>query len=305
MMMEENTSYRQAGRESPGRIRKGYALDKPEKTPLRPVFGSQASRFSVSKLNTTERSEQSSVLPAHKILGCMGKSRRFKPAQYATPAPGPGAYDWQTDRRTSIIRSVFVSKQTRSVTPVRETPAPGQYDPKDISSSRSATSVFRSNSKRTEVPPVSTSPSPCQYTPQFHLIHKSHTVVSYKPPSSRRFHINLFNPLSRPVPVAVPGPGSYDIQRDSSNTSMPSAVFVSAEERFSVPNEHLPAPGTYDIGVKPHEKEPASGAVFRSDTDRFVHHKGRIQRPGPAFYQPYFLPKHRSFLLNLQRKWVS
>lgn len=85
---------------------------------------------------------------------------------------------------------------------------------------------------------------------------------------------------------------------------MPSAVFHSAKERFARLQDSTPAPGAYEVGSKEKETELAGGAAFKSDTDRFW--RGELmQRPGPAFYKPNVLPKRRSFLLNLRKKWVG
>ena len=301
--MEESPSYRQVGRESPGRLQKGSTLDKSDH-PLTPVFGSQAYRFSVSKPGLTFLPRATTPLPLHKVLGCMGKSRRFKPNRYMTAVPGPGTYTWKAERRNIIIKSVFLSKETRSLSPIKQVPAPGQYDPKEASSSRSVASVFRSNVKRIEGPPESTTPAPWHYTPSFALIHKSNTTVSYKEPSTRPVHVNVYNSLSKPVPEESPGPGSYEIPREKSEGAMPSAVFQSGNERFARQQEASPAPGTYDIGSKEKERERASGAAFRSDTERFWR-KEVVQRPGPAFYKPSVLQKRRSFLLNMHKNWVG
>lgn len=301
--MEESISYRQAGRESPGKLHKGIILDKSDRS-LTPVFGSQSSRFNIPKPSFTCNPREISPLPKHKILGCMDKSRRFKPTQYFTTAPGPGTYTLKEERKTNIIKSVFLSKEARSLSPIRQMPAPGQYNPKEITSSRSVASVFRSNVRRIHDPPKSITPAPGHYTPNFSLIHKSYTAMSYKKPTAKRYQVNVYNPLSKPLPEVSPGPGSYDIPRDRSDESIPSAVFHSAEERFGRQEELSPAPGTYEIGSNEGEKQILSVAAFRSDTERFLR-RGHVPRPGPAFYKPNLLPKRRSFLLNLHQKWVG
>lgn len=234
----------------------------------------------------------------------MDKSRRFKPTQYFTPAPGPGTYTYTEERKTNIIKSVFLSKEARSLSPIRQVPAPGQYNPKEITSSRSVASVFRSNVKRINEPQKSITPAPGHYTPNFSLIHKSYTAMSYKEPTAKRFQVNVYNPLSKPLPETSPGPGSYDIPMDRSDESMPSAVFHSEEARFGRQEELSPAPGSYEIGHSDRTMQSVSVAAFKSDTQRFLRREN-VPRPGPAFYKPNLLPKRRSFLLNLHQKWVG
>lgn len=53
------------------------------------------------------------------------------------------------------------------------------------------------------------------------------------------------------------------------------------------------------------EKRLVSGAVFKSTTSRWMsaHTLNNTTTPGPCYYDPVF-PKKRSYLYNVERKWI-
>ena len=305
--MEEGLSYRQVGREPTGRIIRGRA-SKRKSSESTPAFGSQTKRFHIeSQPSALSNPSKVSPVPTNRVLGCMDKSQRFKPRQYSTITPGPGTYSWKPGQPGTVIRSVFKSKDGRSLSPVRSSPGPGQYDPKRVGTDRVVASVFRSNVKRIEGVPSPVGPAPWHYTPNFAPVQKSNSALTstFKASvSTRRFQVNVYDPHSKPVEDVSPGPGSYEISRELNASWMPSAVFASQDTRFTTNGDQKPDPGTYDVTPKLLEKEAASGAVFKSDTQR-LRGIDDLKRPGPAFYKPTLLPKKQSFLLNLKKKWVG
>lgn len=129
------------------------------------------------------------------------------------------------------------------------------------------------------------------------------------PARARRYPINLYDPHA-PVPLDnSPGPADYQNITLPLINSKPSAAFVKSEsDRFGNAikqkknKDVTPGPGSYYCYVI-QEKNPVTGAVFMSETNREAAEKPKKQ-PGPAFYRPSPIPKKKSFHLNSSNLWV-
>lgn len=301
--MVDSVSYRQVGKDFPGRLFRGRSPE-PSDYESMPVFGTKSARFIAPAPRPPSVPRSTTPVPRHTTLGCMGKSQRFKPRQYASITPGPGTYNWKTAESAKLIKTAFLSKESRSTSPTSVAPAPGQYDPPSVVGQRSASSVFRSTVKRLATAKSPPGPSPGTYSPQYTAVSRTGAVTSSfkQPVAKRRIQINLFNPLSKPIEDLSPGPGTYELPSARPPfRPLPSAVFISAESRF--PAARSISPCSYDVFPKAVLKQGVTMAVFKSDTSRELPVGG--EPPGPAFYTPSLLPKHQSFHLNLSKRWVK
>lgn len=305
--MAEQTSYRQVGKEFPGRLFKGR-LPEPVGCDQSVGFGAKTGRFPTPQSPSSAVLRSVTPLPTHTPLGCMSKSKRFNPRQYLSSTPGPGTYDCKLAQSTRLIKTPFISKESRSVSPVMSSPAPGQYNPVEVAGKKSVSSVFRSAVKRIALQPPSFGPPPGAYSPKYTVISHTTAITSAfkQPVNKRRMQINLFNPLSKVIKRHTsPGPGAYEVTPSTRQAfvDLPSAVFLSSENRFPTPRVDETGRRWEDGGEKWGGKEKGSMAAFKSDTQRgdFV----AKQLPGPAFYKPSVLPKHQSFHLNLAKRWVA
>lgn len=303
-MVESAVSYRQVGKEFPGKLFRGRSPEPSEYESISPAFGTKSARFIAHSNRPPSAARAITPIHGHTVLGCMGKSQRFKPRQYASITPGPGTYNWKIGESVKLIKTAFMSKESRSVSPICVSPAPGHYDPHTVPGTRSTSSMFRSTVKRlaTIIQPVA--PPPGTYSPKYTSISKiSAGTSSFKQPvSKRRIQINLFNPLSKLSEDPSPGPGAYELTSSrAAFNPLPSAVFLSAENRFPTPQPVSTC--TYDVLPKTVPKQAVAMAAFKSDTSRKLPESEA--EPGPTYYRPSLLPKHQSFHLNLSKRWVK
>jgi Sperm-tail PG-rich repeat len=323
----ENSSFRQAGKEIFGKVYKGSVVDAYNRLtqPSIPTkneeslkasnkkegFGSSANRFIDKKIKLPGPGQYSDSVFENPSLskkgfgGLTNSAPRFKKFQYVNSVPGPGSYE----NKPSTSQGFTISLgKVSSLKDHPVYPAPGQYDPLFPSSNKQTTSMFKSKSRRLEVPDK-VSPAPWQYNPSYSLTRSTSTALSsaFKmPANARRHQINLYDPHAS-IPVGVtPGPGEYytSLKNDQPR---PSSMFASTEkDRFGQPvkprvTEVMPGPGHY---AKPDaiSKVPVSGAVFMSESERkcFTTEK---KPPGPAFYKPMLQPKKKSFHLKPNNIW--
>jgi len=299
--MVDSVSYRQVGKDFPGRLFRGRLPESSEYDSV-PVFGTKSARFIAPSPRPPSVSRSITPVSGHTTLGCMGKSKRFTPRQYASITPGPGTYSWKPAESAKLIQTAFLSKESRSTSPASVSPAPGYYDPPKVVGQRSASSVFRSTVKRLATAKLPPGPSPGTYSPKYTSRTGAVTSPFRQPAAKRRLQINLFNPLSKPIEDPSPGPGTYELPSASPPfRPLPSAVFVSVESRF--PAARHVSPCSYEVLPKAVLKQAVTMAAFKSDTSRERLVSG--EPPGPAFYKPSIQPKRQSFHLNLSKRWVK
>ena len=303
-MVESVVSYRQVGKEFPGKLFRGRSPEPSDYDSITPAFGTKSARFIAPSHRPPSAPRAITPIHGHTVLGCMGKSQRFKPRQYASITPGPGSYNWKIGESVKLIKTAFMSKESRSASPVCVSPAPGHYDPHTVPGTRSTSSMFRSTVKRlaTILQPVA--PPPGTYSPKYAAVSKTPAVTSSFKQSvaKRRIQINLYNPLSKPSEDPSPGPGAYELPRArAAFNPLPSAVFLSAENRFPTPQPVSAC--TYDVLPKTVQRQAVAMAAFKSDTSREL--PVSEAEPGPTSYRPSPLPKHQSFHLNLSKRWVK
>lgn len=324
----DNTSFRQAGKEVFGKIYRGSVIDaynrmsqpsipsKSEKVlqtnDKKEGFGCSANRFTAKPSRNpgpgyySETSNENPSMSKKGYGGLTNSAPRFKRFQYVNSVPGPGSYEQQS---ISTQGFTIALGKTRSLKKSQDFPAPGQYDPLVPSSAKHPTSMFKSKSKRLEVP-NKVSPAPWQYTPSYELTRSSSAALSsaFKMPvNARRHQVNLYDPHSKVGEGTAPGPGDYNTE-DKNDVVRPSSMFAQSEkDRFGKAtrpkvDSETPGPGQY---VKPEgvPKAQVSGAVFMSESERkwFTTEK---KPPGPAFYKPMYQPKKKSFHLKPNNLWV-
>ena len=324
----ENASFRQAGKETFGKVYKGSVVDAynrltqpsiPSKTEkllqaaeLKAGFGCSASRFT-EKLarfpgpgQYSESVQDNPSLSKKGFGGMVSSSKRFKKFQYVTSVPGPGSYESKPSSVPSFKISVASSKSLKKS---QIFPAPGQYEPSLPPSSKQTTSVFVSKTKRME-DPSHVSPAPWQYNPSYTLTRSSSSALTsaFKMPvNARRHQINVYDPHAGITSETTPGPGDYETSNKEGGFR-PSSMFASSEKnRFGEAvkprvSEYTPGPGEYSKAAVV-EKAPVTGAVFMSESERkwFTTEK---KPPGPAFYKPMMQPKKKSFHLKPNNIWV-
>jgi hypothetical protein len=336
--MVEGISFRQVGREASGRIYKGTMSDAfnrfshpsiPAKSELLlnqeqksgEGFGSTANRFNSKSKSaipgpgqyTTTQLTESTSFSKKGYGGLTSKSSRFKRFQYCTPVPGPGAYTYDVKHvKNNQGATVFLESKTKSLSETSNKPAPGQYDPRPVSTTHVITSTFRSTTKRLSPIRNLENPSPWQYNPSINLTRsKSAQLTSAfkQPVNAKRYQVNLYDPHSNIAQEVTPGPGEYEQNNISNPRFKPSSMFVVSEcDRFgngANPRKKLqptPGPGAYHP-KSDQEKVAVSGAVFMSESER-IWYESNKKPPGPAFYKPSTVPKKRSFHLNTNKIWV-
>lgn len=336
--MVEGISFRQVGREASGKIYKGAVSDAfnrfshasiPAKSELLlnqeqksgEGFGSTASRFnSKSKIaipgpgqySTTQLAESASFSKKG-YGGLTSKSSRFKRFQYCTPVPGPGAYTYDVKHvKANQGATVFLESKSKFLNDTSDKPAPGQYDPRPVSTTLAITSTFRSTTKRLSPIRNLENPSPWQYNPNVNLTRsKSAQLTSAfkQPVNAKRYQINLYDPHSNIAHEVTPGPGEYEQNNMPHSKFKPSSMFVVSEcDRFGhtanprKKSQPTPGPGSYHP-KSAQDKVAVSGAVFMSESERIWYDSNK-KPPGPAFYKPSPVPKKRSFHLNTNKIWV-
>lgn len=238
--------------------------------------------------------------------GLTNSAARFKKYQYVNSIPGPGSYEDQPIPSQGFTIS---NGKTKSLKKSQDLPAPGQYDPLLPSSSTQSTSMFKSKSKRLEVPNI-ISPAPWEYTPNYALTRNTSSKLSsvFKlSVNAKRQPTNLYDPHGTINENTTPGPGDYNLEMKY-DLNRPSSMFVNNEQdRFGKSinpkfKKDTPGPGQY---VKPEavHKSEIKGAVFMSESERKWFSTNR-KPPGPAFYKPTYQPKKKSFHLKPENIWV-
>ncbi|OMJ76174.1 hypothetical protein SteCoe_24508 [Stentor coeruleus] len=324
----EITSFRQVGKESFGKLCKGSIVDAYNRLTQASIptkdeqllknsmsskgFGCSANRF----ISKTSRSPGPGYYSDPDILnpslskkgygGLTNSAARFKKYQYVNSIPGPGSYE---DQPISSQCFTISNGKTMSLKKTQDLPAPGQYDPLLPSSSTQSTSMFKSKSKRLEIP-EKISPAPWQYTPNYNLTRNSSSALSsaFKlSVNAKREPKNLYDPHGNIDENITPGPGDYNLEIKY-DLNRPSSMFVNNEQdRFGknknpkIKND-TPGPGQY---VKPEftTKSKIKGAAFMSESERKCFTIKR-KPPGPAFYKPTYQPKKKSFHLKPENIWV-
>lgn len=325
----DNSSFRQAGKEVYGKLCKGSVFDAynrftqpsiPAKSEVllkseskKEGFGSSATRFIPKNSKLPGPGAYSESLPENPSLskkgfgGLTNSAPRFKRFQYVSQNPGPGSYEQNNSTPAQGFRITL--GKTRSLKKVQEMPAPGQYEVVTSFSTKESTSMFKSTSKRLDVP-FKESPAPWQYTPNYTLTRNSSsalTSVFKMPTMAKRYESSLIEQKNPPIPTTTPGPGDYNIESTNENIR-PSSMFAkSNKDRFGKSvNPKVtfasPAPGDYETDKKI-VKGGVTGAVFMAESERkwLVNEK---KNPGPAFYKPMYQPKKKSFHLKPNNKWV-
>ena len=324
-------NFRQVGKEYSGKVYKGPMVDAFNRLTQSSIptkseqvlsaierkggFGSSTDRFTlVTEIEAPGPGQyvnpavsESPSLSRKGYGGLISKSPRFKKYQYNTPVPGPGTYTGVKDQGNGI-HSVFCKPVGRA--PVKpDQPAPGDYEVQAISKNVNITSPFKSKSKR-QYGSMSASPSPWQYNISSTFSADKHPSAAFKMPvRARRCPINLYDPHAS-VPTEVsPGPGDYYNTSLPPITHRPSPAFIRTDvDRFGGTSKErrnkdiTPGPGAYYM-YSVSEKNPVSGAVFMSESNRSVI-KNPQKLPGPAFYQPVPVPKKKSFHLNSNKMWI-
>lgn len=334
MATDTTVSFRQVGRDAPGKVFKGTIVDAfnrltqpsiPTKSEqvLTAVnkkggFGASADRFMAKSYYGPGPGqykgpplEENPSVSKKGYGGLINRAPRFRKFQYNTLVPGPGSYEAK-NRAVKTVSSVFVEGRSKSLASRSDPPAPGQYDPQfPEAKTLGMTSTFKSKTKRLEPSASSDAPPPWQYNIDSSMLRSSsakNTAAFKMPVQARRYQINLYDPHSDIVTEDMPGPGEYLVS-SSQSQAKPSSMFVVGEvDRFGNPlrpkkkNDFTPGPGTY---VEPHsqDKIPVSGAVFMSESERAWFTTER-RPPGPAFYKPSTVPKKKSFHLNSNKMWV-
>lgn len=334
--MEDRVSFRQVGKEKPGKLYKGPILDGynrvsqpsiPSKyelvlakpTDSREGFGHRSSRFDASVSYNPGpghyAEDQKSASPSFSkkgfLSGFVSDSKRFNAKQFKTPAPGPGAYSFLKPQSAKQPTSSFIPAQNSSPARKETAPGPGTYEPKVPLTKAPVATSLQSKTKRSENVANSIAPAPGYYDPDDKMIRSSSQEFSraFKHPvNARRFQVNLYDPHSQVAEEPSPGPGHY-LEQNSFETHAVNSSFPRSDvDRFGHPvrpkraRSGVPGPGAYDVNTNPKERLPVSGAAFMSESKR----DGRfgVKAPGPAFYRPSILPKRKSFHLNAERKWV-
>jgi len=338
--MEMNVSFRQVGRERPGRLYRGPNIDAysrlsqpsiPGKDDLEleklddesKGFGSRQPRFFLTSQHSPGPAQYTS-LPASQAPspsfskkgfgGLISKTKRFSPKQFVTVAPGPGSYASSVHRRVqSNLSSIFVQPKSQSRTSKVASPAPGQYNPPESKPPKGPSAIFKSNTKRADNTFVIQGPAPWYYTPDDGLIRSSSqklTSTFKKPVNGKRFKINLYDPHAPVLDEAVPGPGYYAQGNRSEQESLSGSYSRSEVDRFGrsinpkKTKELSPGPGSYEIlpTLESKEKQLVSGAVFMSESQREFPRPTKV--PGPAFYKVQTGLHKKSFHLNPEQHWV-
>ena len=323
--MAEKVSLRQAGKEITGKLYKGPIIDAYNRlsqpsiptrieqiltTPSKSEgFNCSAQRFHTmpnamrapgpADYNCKDLSNPSISKKGY----LMSSSSRFKKNQYKTPVPGPGSYNLKSARTLGII----ISGRGKSLAKTAEIPSPGYYDPRAPISTKEATSMFKSTSKRMASVSKADLPSPWQYNPRKpQRSEKKLTSPFVIPSNRRREQINLYDPHAKPSTVITPGPGEYSMQ--TTTKSRPSSMFLANDlDRFGKTTrkrtkEYAPGPGEYSV-EKENSKSLVTGAAFVSESKRgWI--KADKKPPGPAFYNPAPVPKKKSFHLKPRKQWI-
>ena len=337
--MAERISFRQVGREHPGRLYKGPNQDAYTRVsqPSIPCkedvvlkkqdsgydgFGHRGPRFLRLGNNVPGPGQYQSLPASHSsspslskkgfLAGFVSSTKRFKPRQFATIAPGPGSYAPSHRRADSNPSPAFVKPKAQSRKPKVSSPAPGQYDtPSEQHFAAGPSSVFRSTTKRSDNAFPSQAPAPWFYSPDEHLVRSSSqelTSAFKRPVNGKRFKINLYDPHAHVAEDEGPGPGHYTVQNSFEKEKLNVSYSHQELDRFgqSIRSKRVqpvvPGPGAYNTPVLSPEKQPVSGAVFMSESQREFVKPTKV--PGPAFYRPAISNKKKSFLLNPANKWV-
>lgn len=335
--MAERISFRQVGREHIGRLYRGPNQDAYTRVsqPTIPAkedavlkkqdfgkdgFGRRGPRFaqitsSVPGPGQYSQPDSNSSSPSLSkkgfLSGFVSSSKRFKPRQFATLAPGPGSYATSHRRTDSMPTSSFVPHKSHSRKVKDTPPAPGQYDLPNPHSRTSPTSVFRSTTRRPDNTFPAQAPAPWYYKPDERLVRSSsqELMSAFKRPvNGKRFKINLYDPHAPVTDDDMPGPGHYTLQNSFDKDHLSVSYSHQELDRFGQAvrsrrtKQVIPGPGSYSTPLHSPEKQPVSGAVFMSESQREFVKSSKI--PGPAFYRPSLVSKKKSFLLNANNKWV-
>lgn len=334
--MGERVSFRQVGKDRPGKLYKGVIMDaynrvsqasipskfelvlaKPE---VSDGFGHRASRFSLSASFAGESPGPGHYAAQHKsnpslskkgfLSGFVSSLQRFRPKDFANKVPGPGTYTPTQIRRSSNPTPGFVPAKSSYKRKALDTPAPGSYDPTPLTKARVLTTSFVSKADRLADQTFSDAPPATLYEPKYTMVRSQSqglTSAFKLPVHARRFQVNLYDPHSQVLEDSHPGPGYYDPEPEVLAGSSFSHTGLdrfgkTAQPKAKRPATSTPGPGAYEVVTISEEKAPISGSAFMSESGRLLHLRRR--NPGPAFYHPMPASKKKSFHLNAERKWM-
>ena len=333
--MNDRVSFRQVGKEKPGKVYKGVIIDAYNRSnqPTIPAkyeqvlakqelrkdgFGRRAQRFILEATEPCpgpgqyQASESPSPSFSKKgfLSGFVSKLSRFRKREFATFVPGPGAY--------SPVHMRTMSNPSPSISPLKapsnlskySTPAPGTYDIEQAWKPKDLITTFKSREERLMSVTLSPAPPPSHYSPNFASVWPAKGLTSpFKLPlNPRRFKVNMYDPHALIEEESVPGPGHYSLSSSFDKGAASGSFQHQGLDRFGNPirllrpRDSLPGPGAYNLPPKPLGKAPIQGSFFMSESDRAALALG--PNPGPAFYKPDKGNKKKSFHLNLERRWV-
>mmetsp|Transcript_28645 Transcript_28645/g.50950 ORF Transcript_28645/g.50950 Transcript_28645/m.50950 type:complete len:333 (-) Transcript_28645:261-1259(-) len=332
--MAENPNFRQVGREAVGRVYRGtvadayhrlssasipskYELVLTQQTDVKEGFGTTAQRFDSSLLANPGPGYYNYVEPnaspstSKQGYGALvSKSTRFKRFQFSNQVPGPGAYVQKKLASINKPSPMFIKKKQPASKP--KAPAVGHYEPRLPTYTKAVTSSFISSSKRFEPEINKTNPSPGQYSPDVSLTRVNSAMLTsvFKPTGIvKKLQVNLYDPHLPIQENPVPGPGEYDLPSifkslDSSSSGLKLSDSNRFGESLNSKKVHStsPGPGQYQLS-KSVKKAAVSGSAFMSESLRFQL-KPSSKPPGPAYYNPNYYSKNKSFLLNISGSWV-
>lgn len=336
-IMGERVSFRQVGKDRPGKLYKGVIMDAynrvsqasiPSKFELvlaKPQvsdgFGLRANRFSLSTSFAGESpgpghyaAQQKSNPSLSKkgfLSGFVSSLQRFRPKDFANKVPGPGTYTPTHMRRSSNPAPGFIPSKSSYKRKMQDTPAPGSYDPTPLAKAKGPTTSFISKADRLVDLSTSDAPPVTLYEPKYTMVRSQSqglTSAFKLPVHARRFQVNLYDPHSQVLEDSRPGPGYYDPEAlahsgsSFSHNGLDRFGKTAHIDKVKRPFTSTPGPGSYEIVQGSEDKAPISGSAFMSESGRLQHQRRKI--PGPAFYHPMQITKKKSFHLNAERKWM-
>ena len=214
-------------------------------------------------------------------------------------------------------------------------PGPGSYNPRNSSigkENKTYYSSFVSKCNREEYLNISKYPGPGVYeikrtlleSKPFKALGPYSSFAESTQPKIDKTRILIDKLEGKNEEAQVPGPGFYEktSKKSTENEEKVNSVFQlgfrdrfgdpiftneEAKEKFDKKQRKL-GPGYYPmqmgVGRSETEKNEVSGSVFMSETGRRPF--GDVgKRMGPNGNVPYKMPKKKSYLLNLARKWVG
>lgn len=254
--------------------------------------------------NTLARSlEQSTRYNVGGSTGAFAQPSKRGVTVMEEPQPGPGQYKapsiFEPQRNISQLGAsaamakpsqLQVARAAQRMTLERDTPAPGQYDPRPAEL-RYADSVLPSASFRSSVP---------------------NAGAQLPPRVTKEQELGV---VARQQEGAAPGPGYYELPKPnfaSSRRRMPQFCDTTLDRfgkaqprvgRYATAPSVMPGPGTYHREPV-RETAPISSAAFMSGSVRVD--KAAVPKgvPGPAYYKPDVYSGRKSFHLNSVQRWM-